>query len=43
MERLFSIYKPENFEREILIKAKKREIEKHKKIIEQLKSDLSAL
>jgi len=43
MERLFSVYNPDDLERSILIKAKQREIKKHKKIIEQLKSDLSAL
>jgi hypothetical protein len=43
MKRLVKIYEPDNFERELLLEAKKREIAKHKKIIEQLKADISAL
>lgn len=43
MKRLMKIYEPNEHEQGLLLRAKQKEITKHKKIIEQLKADISAL
>lgn len=42
-ERMYATYDPSQESKELLVRAKKRTIVKHKKIIERLRDDIDAL